>query len=60
VDHPELGKLELVGVPWKMSDCEAELRCAPMLGEHNYYVLRGLLGLSDAEIAALRENEIIV
>jgi benzylsuccinate CoA-transferase BbsF subunit len=60
VDHPEIGKLELIGSPWKMSDCDAELRCAPLLGEHNDYVLRELLGLSEAEMTTLRENDVIM
>jgi benzylsuccinate CoA-transferase BbsF subunit len=60
VNHPELGKLELVGVPWHMSEGQMELRCAPMLGEHNDYVLRGLLGLSQSEIEGLRRKDIIL
>jgi hypothetical protein len=30
------------------------------MGEHNQYVLQGLLGLSDAEVSALRAKEIIL
>lgn len=60
VDHPEIGQLELVGVPWKMSDSEAVLNRAPMLGEHNDYVLRKLLGLSRKEITELRKQEVIM
>ena len=32
---------------------------APKLGEHNREVLQGLLGLSDAEVAALEERKVI-
>ncbi len=60
VNHPELGELELVGAPWKMSDCEMAREHAPLLGEHNDYVLRELLGLSQAEVADLRKNEVIM
>ena len=60
VDHPELGKLELVGAPWKMSDYEMPTRYAPLLGEHNEYVLRELLGLSEAEVTQLREKDVIM
>jgi benzylsuccinate CoA-transferase BbsF subunit len=54
-DAPEVGKLELVGVPWKNSAYEAFLRRAPLLGEHNEYVLKELLGLSQAEIDSFQE-----
>ena len=60
VNHPELGKLDLVGIPWKMSDCEIAIRHAPLLGEHNDYVLRELLGLSEAEVTDLHKREIIM
>ena len=60
VDHPELGELELVGAPWKMSDAEMPARHAPLLGEHNEYVLRELLGLSEPEVSELRQNDIIL
>jgi benzylsuccinate CoA-transferase BbsF subunit len=60
VDHPDWGKLELVGNPWKMSGEQVRLQRAPLLGEHNDYVLRELLGLSDAEVADLRKNDIIM
>jgi len=60
IDHPELGELELVGMPWKMSDLEMARIHAPLLGEHNQYVLNELLGLSDIEIANLRKKDIIM
>ena len=34
-------------------------RPAPMLGEHNHEVLSGILGLSDDEIDALRDDRVI-
>jgi benzylsuccinate CoA-transferase BbsF subunit len=60
VNHPELGELELAGEPWKMSDHETPARHAPLLGEHNEYVLQELLGLSEAELAELRQRDIIM
>jgi len=60
INHPELGELELVGAPWKMSDYEMPARHAPLLGEHNGYVLRELLGLSEAEVDELRKNDVII
>jgi formyl-CoA transferase len=60
INHPEIGEFELVGAPWKMSDCETPAVHAPLLGEHNEYVFKGLLGLSDEEIDDLRNREIIM
>jgi benzylsuccinate CoA-transferase BbsF subunit len=60
VDHPDWGELELVGTPWKMSGDEVHLQRAPLLGEHNDYVLRELLDLSDSEINDLRQRDIIL
>jgi crotonobetainyl-CoA:carnitine CoA-transferase CaiB-like acyl-CoA transferase len=60
IDHPEAGELELVGSPWKIGDLPPPVRCAPLLGEHNDYVLKDLLGMTDNEIEDLRRKEIIV
>ncbi len=60
VDHPELGELELVGFPWKMSDLDPPAHHAPLLGEDNDYVLGELLGLSPVEMAGLRERDVIL
>jgi crotonobetainyl-CoA:carnitine CoA-transferase CaiB-like acyl-CoA transferase len=60
INHPELGELELVGPPWKISDMELPRDYAPLLGEHNQEIFRGLLGLGDREMSALREKDIIM
>ena len=60
INHPELGELELVGPPWKISDMELPTGYAPLLGEHNQEILQGLLGLGDQEMAVLREKDIIM
>jgi crotonobetainyl-CoA:carnitine CoA-transferase CaiB-like acyl-CoA transferase len=59
IQHPELGPRRLVGPPWKMSECEVEARHAPLLGEHNDYVFRELLGMSDAELAKLQREGVV-
>ena len=59
VDHPKLGKLDLVGQPVRFSDCDAGPRsAAPELGEHTDVILREF-GYNAAEIAALKERNII-
>ncbi len=60
IEHPEIGHLEIVDTPWKISGLQKPGRHAPLLGEHNEYVLKELLGLSDREIKELQEKEIIL
>jgi crotonobetainyl-CoA:carnitine CoA-transferase CaiB-like acyl-CoA transferase len=56
VEHPVLGKVPQVGVATKLSDTPGRVRTpAPRPGQHSDEVLAGL-GLSMAEIAALKET----
>ncbi len=60
VERPDGGgKYDLVGLPWKMSSCEPQLKRAPALGEHNAYVLEKVLGLKPSEIERLRREGVI-
>ncbi len=60
VEHPTLGKQLVLGPPWRLSETPARVtRSAPMIGEHNEYVLGELLGISLKEIARLIDAEII-
>jgi benzylsuccinate CoA-transferase BbsF subunit len=59
IDHPELGSRDFVGPPWRMSACKVEPQHAPLLGEHNDYVFRELLGMSEAEVARLQREGVI-
>jgi formyl-CoA transferase len=54
-DHPERGPYLSVGCPVKLSDTEVTVERSPLLGEHSEEILGGVLGYSDAEIAALKE-----
>ncbi len=55
-EHPVAGKIPVLAPPFRMSRTPGEVtQPAPLLGEHTDAVLRELLGLSDQEIAALRE-----
>ena len=59
VEHPRLGKLRILNQPIKLSRTPARLVSAtPERGEHSDEVLREV-GLSDAEIAALRRKNVI-
>ncbi len=54
LDHPVVGRMSHVGIPWLLSDGTNGVRSpAPTLGQHTHEVLSGLLGLSSDEIAAL-------
>ena len=60
VTHPEVGAHDHPGVSWKMSRTPGSIRThAPLYAEHNDYVLRQLLRLSDEEIAQLEREEVI-
>ena len=60
IEHPEMGKLRLVGLPWRLSDSpKGNYQCAPLLGEHNDYVFSELLGLSKEQIRQLEEEKVI-
>jgi benzylsuccinate CoA-transferase BbsF subunit len=51
INHPEAGPTRYDGPPFTFSDVPLEVRPAPLLGEHNDYVFRDLLGLTDNEIS---------
>jgi len=60
VEHPRLGKQLMIAPPWKLSATPARNRNgAPLMGQHNEYVLGELLGLSQAEIKRLTEEQAI-
>ncbi|MFY9316013.1 MAG: CoA transferase [Burkholderiales bacterium] len=60
MDHPKAGRVPVVGVPARLSRTPGSVRSpSPTLGEHTEQALRELLGLPDAEIAALRAAQAI-
>ena len=52
LDHPETGRSAYDGAPFVLTKTPGTLRSpAPLLGEHNEYVCKEILGLTDEEIA---------
>lgn len=58
-DHPKGGRRPQLGVPWRMDSVGVDYRRAPLLGEHTREVLTKLLGLSEAEYAALETRGVL-
>jgi crotonobetainyl-CoA:carnitine CoA-transferase CaiB-like acyl-CoA transferase len=59
VEHPELGRMELVGQPVKLSRTPSELTsAAPEQGAHTDEIL-GEIGFDPGQIAALRKRRIV-
>jgi crotonobetainyl-CoA:carnitine CoA-transferase CaiB-like acyl-CoA transferase len=60
VDDPVVGAVRMQGVSPTLSRTPGSVRRgAPRLGEHNDEIYRGLLGLGDAEMAALQDEGVI-
>ena len=58
--HPTAGKVKLVRNPIRMSATPATSdKAPPLLGQHTIEVLHDVLGLGEAEIAALREKGVV-
>ena len=58
--HPIAGTIRMVGPPVRLSETPGAVRSpAPLLGEHTEQLLRERLGLSDTELARLRDAGVI-
>ncbi len=56
LDHPVVGQMSHVGIPWLLTDGSNGVRTpAPTLGQHTHQVLTEVLGLSGDEIATLEQ-----
>ena len=59
LSHPELGEYIAPTHPFQLSKTLCELRRAPLLGEHNEYVFKEILQMSEDEIADLIMDGVI-
>jgi crotonobetainyl-CoA:carnitine CoA-transferase CaiB-like acyl-CoA transferase len=60
VEHPTLGRLRMLGIPFKFSDTACRVRRPPpLLGEHTNEILSGELGYDDSAIDELRRQKVI-
>lgn len=59
VKHPVRGDVTLPGWPVRMSDSHVPVTASPVLGEHNDYVFKGLLSLSEEQIDQLHATGVI-
>jgi formyl-CoA transferase/CoA:oxalate CoA-transferase len=60
LEHASAGTIRVLGVPIKLSDTPGAVRRAPpALGQHTDAILREDVGLSDADVAALRRDGVV-
>jgi succinate---hydroxymethylglutarate CoA-transferase len=60
VEHPTVGALKMLGIPFKFDDTPCSVRQAPpTLGQHTDEILKAELGLDDNAIAQLRRENAI-
>jgi len=60
LEHPEVGKRQHIGIPWKLHGTPLEVRRpAPCQGQHTDSVLRDILGYSVAEVERLRQAGVL-
>jgi crotonobetainyl-CoA:carnitine CoA-transferase CaiB-like acyl-CoA transferase len=60
IEHPGVGTLKMLGIPFKFSDTACSVRRPPpTLGQHSEEILSSELGLDDKAIAELRRQKVI-
>ena len=60
VEHPRVGAEMVYGVPWRFSDTPGGVRNpAPLLGQHNDYVLGQMLGIDESRLNQLAAEQVV-
>ena len=60
IDHPVLGNEFIYGDPWKAEKAQASVwKRVPLLGEDTEEILTNILGLSESEVARLKEKGVL-
>jgi benzylsuccinate CoA-transferase BbsF subunit len=59
VPHPNLGTMRISTPTWRFDEGQRTVHRAPLLGEHNAFVLREILGYPDGEIDRLVEAGVL-
>ncbi len=59
VDHPVRGKVRIPGWPVKMSESHVQVTASPVLGADTYTVYQDMLGLSKADVDALKKDGVV-
>ncbi len=60
VEHPRVGAEMVYGVPWRFSDTPGGVHNpAPLLGQHNDYVLGQVLGIDESRLDRLAAEQVV-
>lgn len=59
IEHPTRGSFTMPGCAVQLSDSPTEVKPAPLLGQHNADILGSLLGLTQADLAGLKDDEVV-
>lgn len=59
IHDPVRGDYQVIGCPIKIESSDVEVKPPPLLGEHTEEVLNELLGITSAEVGALRDEGVV-